>query len=208
MLRRAVGRGRLHVSLLLARSNRNHDLVRRKRRECVANREADIRLTRRRIDCLARQLLGRTFGDPLSMTERFLVVGEPVEGALPYNRHHDLDAFCVAKMPTQDVVGMFDGAVDKDVSPHDRNVARPGDLDSGVIDGPRRLIRASKNLARDGRIPKLLRGLAAFGVLPLPGPVDEIALLIVGLLMWVVFYRDRVREAWRGAANPDVAKTA
>jgi hypothetical protein len=65
------------------------------------------------------------------------------------------------------------------------------------------LIRASKSLAHDGRIPKPLRGLAAFGLLPIPGPVDEIALLIVGVLMWVL-YRDRVREAWRGAANLDV----
>lgn len=76
-----------------------------------------------------------------------------------------------------------------------------------MTEGARRLIRASKSLARDGRIPKLLRGLAAFGLLPIPGPVDEIALLIVGVLMWV-FYRDRVREAWSGAANPDVAKAS
>jgi hypothetical protein len=79
------------------------------------------------------------------------------------------------------------------------------DLDSGVIEGARRLIRALKSLARDGRIPKPLRGLAAFGLLPVPGPVDEIALLMVGLLMWV-FYRDRVREAWRASANPDPAR--
>jgi hypothetical protein len=76
-----------------------------------------------------------------------------------------------------------------------------------MIEGARRLIRASKSLARDGRIPKLLRGLAAFGLLPIPGPVDEVALLIVGLLMWV-FYRDRFREAWKSAANPDVAKAS
>jgi hypothetical protein len=74
-----------------------------------------------------------------------------------------------------------------------------------MVEGARRLIRASKSLARDGHIPKLLRGLAAFGLLPIPGPFDEIALLIVGLLMWA-FYRDRVREAWLGAADPDVTK--
>ena len=34
----------------------------------------------------------------------------------------------------------------------------------------RRLIQAVKILARDGRIPKPLRGLVAFGVLPIPGP--------------------------------------
>jgi len=74
-----------------------------------------------------------------------------------------------------------------------------------MIEGARRLIRASRSLACDGRIPRLLRALAAFGLLPIPGPVDEIALLIVGILMWM-FYRDRVREAWKSAANPDVAK--
>jgi hypothetical protein len=52
------------------------------------------------------------------MTERFLVVGEPVERALPYNRHHDLDGFGVPNMPAQNVVSMFDGADDEDVPAH------------------------------------------------------------------------------------------
>ncbi len=56
-----------------------------------------------------------------------------------------------------------------------------------------------KLLAADGDIPKPLRGLAAFGLLPIPGPVDEAALLVVGLLLWL-FYRDRIRRAWDGAA--------
>ena len=58
-----------------------------------------------------------------------------------------------------------------------------------------RLIRAVKILARDGRIPRPLRGLAAFGVLPIPGPFDEAVLLIVGVLLWI-FYRQPLREAW------------
>ena len=58
-----------------------------------------------------------------------------------------------------------------------------------------RLIRAVKLLARDGRIPRPLRGLAAFAVLPIPGPVDEAALLLVGVLLWV-FHRDSLKEAW------------
>jgi hypothetical protein len=62
-----------------------------------------------------------------------------------------------------------------------------------------RLVPAVKILARDGRIPRPLRALAAFGVLPLPGPLDEVALLIVGLLLWV-FYRDCLRDAWSPAA--------
>jgi len=61
-----------------------------------------------------------------------------------------------------------------------------------------------KILVRDGRIPKPLRGLAAFAVLPIPGPVDELALLIVGLFLWM-FYRDSLREAWSQAAASDIA---
>ena len=69
----------------------------------------------------------------------------------------------------------------------------------------RRLIRAVKILARDGRIPKPLRGLVAFGVLPIPGPLDEAVLLIVGLLLWG-FYRNSLREAWSQAAATRFAK--
>jgi hypothetical protein len=61
------------------------------------------------------------------------------------------------------------------------------------------LIRAVKILARDGRIPRPLRGLAAFGLLPIPGPLDELALLIVGLLL-SIFYRAQLHEAWSQAA--------
>ena len=64
----------------------------------------------------------------------------------------------------------------------------------------RRVIEAVKILARDGRIPKPLRGLVAFGVLPIPGPVDEVVLLIVGPILGA-FYRDRFREAWSQAAD-------
>jgi hypothetical protein len=63
----------------------------------------------------------------------------------------------------------------------------------------RQLIRAVRILARDGRIPRPLRGLAAFGLLPIPGPFDEVALLIVGVLLWI-FYREPLREGWSQAA--------
>jgi hypothetical protein len=62
----------------------------------------------------------------------------------------------------------------------------------------RRAIRAVRLLARDGRIPRPLRWLAAFGLLPIPGPVDEAVLLLVALLLWLCC-RETLRDAWRRA---------
>ena len=70
-----------------------------------------------------------------------------------------------------------------------------------MVEAIRRLIRAVKILARDGRIPRPVRGLAAFGVLPIPGPLDEVALLVVGCLLWL-FWRRSLREAWQRAGKP------
>jgi hypothetical protein len=64
----------------------------------------------------------------------------------------------------------------------------------------RRLIRAVKILARDGRIPRPLRGLVAFGLLPVPGPFDEAVLVVNGVILWI-FYRDRLQEAWERAGQ-------
>jgi hypothetical protein len=64
----------------------------------------------------------------------------------------------------------------------------------------RRLLRATKILLRDGRIPRPLRWLAAFAVLPIPGPVDEAVLLVLAPLLFV-FHREPMREAWRAAAR-------
>ena len=55
-----------------------------------------------------------------------------------------------------------------------------------------------KLLATEGRIPRPLRAVAAFGVLPIPGPLDEVALLLVGVVLWL-FYRDVLADAWRRA---------
>jgi hypothetical protein len=63
-----------------------------------------------------------------------------------------------------------------------------------------RAIRAVKILARDNQIPRPLRWLAVIGLFPIPGPVDEGVLLIVAGLL-AAFYPDRMREAWRVAAN-------
>ncbi len=63
----------------------------------------------------------------------------------------------------------------------------------------RRIARAVRLLARDGKLPRWLRGLAAIGLAPIPGPVDEIVLLIVAAILWLG-YREQLRAAWRTAA--------
>ena len=62
-------------------------------------------------------------------------------------------------------------------------------------------VKAVRLLARDGRIPKPLRGAAALGLLPVPGPFDEALLLVVAMLLWV-FYREPLLESWRRAREP------
>jgi hypothetical protein len=63
----------------------------------------------------------------------------------------------------------------------------------------RRLLRSVRLLARDGGLPRWLRGLAAIGLAPIPGPFDEAVLVVVGAILWIG-YRDRLRAAWRDAA--------
>lgn len=63
-----------------------------------------------------------------------------------------------------------------------------------------RSIRAVKILARDGRIPRPLRGLVVVGLLPVPGPFDEAVLLVAAGLLFT-FYRQPMREAWRDAGE-------
>jgi hypothetical protein len=58
-----------------------------------------------------------------------------------------------------------------------------------------RTIRAMRLLARDRRIPKPLRWLAGLALLPIPGPVDELVLLLVAPVLFA-FYREPMREAW------------
>jgi hypothetical protein len=64
----------------------------------------------------------------------------------------------------------------------------------------RRLARAVRLVLRDGGIPRPLRWLAAVGLAPIPGPFDEIALLLVAAILFV-FYRGRLADAWREAGS-------
>jgi hypothetical protein len=59
----------------------------------------------------------------------------------------------------------------------------------------RRLVRAVRSVLRDGGIPRPLRWLAAVGLAPIPGPFDEIVLVLVAVILFV-FYRGRLRKAW------------
>jgi hypothetical protein len=63
-----------------------------------------------------------------------------------------------------------------------------------------RALRATRTLVRDGRIPRPLRWLAAFALLPMPGPVDEAFLLLLAPILFV-FYRQPMRDAWVEAAT-------
>jgi hypothetical protein len=62
----------------------------------------------------------------------------------------------------------------------------------------RRIARAVRILLRDGSLPRWLRALAAIGIAPMPGPFDEIVLLLVAAVLWLG-YRDRLRAAWHAA---------
>lgn len=56
----------------------------------------------------------------------------------------------------------------------------------------RALARALKRLATDDRLPRPVRWLLVFGLLAIPGPVDEVALGLEALRL--LCYRRRVRE--------------
>jgi hypothetical protein len=42
------------------------------------------------------------------------------------------------------------------------------------------------------------------GLLPIPGPLDEILLLVVALIL-ATFYRDLLRDAWRRTSTKTLA---
>jgi hypothetical protein len=63
-----------------------------------------------------------------------------------------------------------------------------------------RLLSAVKVLLRDDRLPRPLRWGAVFAALPIPGPLDEAVLLVVGGILWL-FYRPRLIEAWEQAGR-------
>jgi hypothetical protein len=61
-----------------------------------------------------------------------------------------------------------------------------------------------KIVVQHGGIPRPIRWLAAVGLLPVPGPFDEVVLLLVALVLFV-FYRPQLREAWEQSAPEEVS---
>ena len=64
----------------------------------------------------------------------------------------------------------------------------------------KRTARAVRLVVGHDGIPRPIRWLAAFGLLPIPGPFDEAVLLFVALIL-LVFYRQELRQAWRDAGG-------
>jgi hypothetical protein len=66
-------------------------------------------------------------------------------------------------------------------------------------------VRAARIAAVDKRIPRPLRWFAALGLLPIPGPVDEVVLVLVAVPL-AVFYRGPLKEAWQQASATDAPR--
>ena len=64
----------------------------------------------------------------------------------------------------------------------------------------KRTLRAVRIAATDSRIPRPLRWLAALGLAPIPGPIDELVLLIVAAPL-ALFYWTPLVEAWHQAGE-------
>jgi hypothetical protein len=62
----------------------------------------------------------------------------------------------------------------------------------------KRTARAVRIVVGHDGIPRPIRWLAAFALLPIPGPFDEAVLLLVCLVLFV-FYREELQDAWRDA---------
>lgn len=62
-----------------------------------------------------------------------------------------------------------------------------------------RVLRATALVLRDRRIPRPLRWAGSLGLAPIPGPFDELILLVVAVPL-LVFYRERLLAAWRTTA--------
>ena len=62
----------------------------------------------------------------------------------------------------------------------------------------KRTARAVRIVVGHKGIPRWIRWLAGFALLPIPGPFDEAVLLVVAAILFL-FYRAELRQAWRDA---------
>lgn len=69
-----------------------------------------------------------------------------------------------------------------------------------ILGFSRRLIRAVRIAATDTRIPRPLRWLAGLGLVPIPGPLNNVLLLLVAVPL-ALFYREPLADAWRSAGD-------
>lgn len=69
----------------------------------------------------------------------------------------------------------------------------------------KRTARAVRIVVAHGGIPRPIRWLAAFGLLPLPGPFDEAVLLVVSVILFL-FYRQELRRAWKEADRAELSE--
>lgn len=67
-----------------------------------------------------------------------------------------------------------------------------------MIGTAKRLVRCGVLLAQSRRLPLPIRGLLAFGLLPVPGPLDE-AVLVVAVVLLAAHpgWRREVGTCWR-----------
>ena len=64
----------------------------------------------------------------------------------------------------------------------------------------RRCFHAVRGMAQDPTIPRWVRWLLTIGVLPIPGPVDEIALAVAAGII-LVRYRHQMVRHYEGRTN-------
>jgi hypothetical protein len=64
----------------------------------------------------------------------------------------------------------------------------------------KRTAKAVRIVLRHGGVPRPIRWLAAFGLAPIPGPIDEAVLLLVAAVLFIFYHRE-LREAWKQAGR-------